>query len=430
MSTVLVNQKFYSELNKLGIASNILDVKNKSFISRISQTLQIPPILGMTISDADNVVRWTIDYTLGLSSLPQSILSTIHVPVEIGTVSRGGPVEVGSLAGQIGNTGPLGHIITAPVANGLITSAMISNGLRNGQAPEALNALKMFVAPNSGPTPFTPNPASTMLKTNFTPILDSEFHASINVDLRPAWERNPELYKFPIGFPRTDTEKQLSIQTAGLITAFKSRSDKIGLAMTQKIKERAPSWALPNSTNVNFADEAARFGYLKECDLALKKAQLESSNLVSDALIAYPEEAALFLAATKQYVFCTPELFQQYWEGQFEALTQSATKQLNEHLASQTYAVNNLKTQLSQLDFDQQRSQAAANQAQQHQSNTCEKIGDVVLFVGIVVVVTVITIIAAFGLKPDQYPNSGSYGPVNPNDPNHPDPTHPPGTGD
>jgi hypothetical protein len=426
MSAVLINQKIYPELQKLGITSATLDLKNRSLRDHILQAPDALPVLGMTLFDADQVVRWSIDYTLGLASMPQSILSTVRLPTEISPVGVGDPIETGGFGGLFGSKiGPLGHILPAPAAEGLITSARISDGLRKGQAPASLNALKIFVAPNSDAAPFKLNAETTLLKANFNSEIGLGGARPFEFDSRPDWEKNPQLYKFPAGFPRTYAEKQLAYQTTGLITAFGKRSDKISSKLTSDIKNNTPNWRLPDSTNVNFADETARFSYLGRCDSILQKSQVESYGIVAEALTSFPEEAALFLAATKEYVFCSHEIFEQYWEGQYEAVTQSAFSQLNSFLSRQTLAVNHLKTQLSQLNFDQQQAQAAADAARQNENGSCDIIKAVGSFVGIVVVGVVIVLAAAFGGRYDPYPNSGSYGPVDPNDPTRDDPSHP-----
>jgi hypothetical protein len=99
------------------------------------------------------------------------------------------------------------------------------------------------------------------------------------------------------------------------------------------------------------------------------------------------------------------------------------------NLARQRLVVNDLKTQLSQLDPNQQQADEAAKQAQQKQESTCDTIADVGRVVGIVVTIVgaALLALATGGKANNQTPLDGSYGPINPNDPNIPDPTRRPG---
>jgi hypothetical protein len=94
MTLTLVNQNLHRKFHQIGVDSATITSLNEKLRCSHGYSARAPPGLGMTIWDADHVVRWTIDYSLGLAREPTSILPDIHVLEEGGSVTPGGPVEI------------------------------------------------------------------------------------------------------------------------------------------------------------------------------------------------------------------------------------------------------------------------------------------------------------------------------------------------
>ncbi|KAM6520268.1 hypothetical protein FALCPG4_013816 [Fusarium falciforme] len=420
MAGILINQDIYPELRKLGFQQTILDKFNNDFLTRVA-TISAPPVVGMTIEHADAVVRWAINATLGFPDVPEHISRRILPPLEHhGPLDPPNPITLGNVVG-------LGPIFWSPAARGLMDAAAISSRIQGGQPPPAVRLMRATTGGSEQLT--TAHLLRSSAKQQKIGNVDSGTgKPHIVVDHRPDWERHPWLYNFPVGFPRTKQDMALVVQTAGLIGVFKTKTDNISQKMTNAIRSRAPSWRLPNSTSIDWSKEEERFGFLRQCDQTLYRAEKESRELFYNTLISMVEEAGLFLAATREYVFCHHKLFEDYWAGQLRSVMDKGFGYQEEFLARQRFAVDDLKTQLSQLEFNnQQRAAEAARQAEQRQDSTCSDIGDVVFWVGVVVVVggAAILVLVTGGGAYDPYPHSGSYGPVNPNDPYIPDPSEP-----
>jgi hypothetical protein len=199
---------------------------------------------------------------------------------------------------------------------------------------------------------------------------------------------------------------------------FKTRAAKISARTTQQVRDTAPSWRLPSADGINWQNVDQRFGYLKSADSTLAQADLDGRTILRDSLIKLAQEAGVFLGAVRQFVAADPAIFEQYWQGQLDAVTYQMYHNFDRIMSTQRWIVDDLKTQLSKLDFQQAESQHAAAQAQQQQDGNC---GDVITspffwaVAGPLIVIgaAVVALAALFGGRADPYPN-------NPNDPSNP----------
>lgn len=428
MAGILISQSLYPELRKVGIQQPTLDKLNKDYLKHVG-SLNVPgatAVVGMTIEHADDVVRWAIDATLGLPAMPESIISHVRIPDLVTDPNVLDPITVGSIRG-------LGPVFSSPAARGLVAAATISSRIQGGQLPPAVRVMKAA----TGDVGLQLSTAHLLRSQPVRPqeITAIEVGPATNVPLllvddRPDWEKHPELYSFPAGFPRTKQDMVLVVQTASLIEVFKAKTDAVSQKLSDGIRAQSPGWALPLADGIDWKNKDARFGYLNKCDQAMYAAETGSHQLFADALIGMSKEAGIFLAAIREYVFCHPKIFEDYWGGQLHEVMNQGYGYLDDYMAQQRSIVDRLKSKLSLLDFTQQQADEAARQAQQQQKEgICDKIGDIARDVGIVVVAVGVAILAfaTGGKAHDPAPSSGSYGPVNPNDPGIPDPSSRPG---
>ena len=193
------------------------------------------------------------------------------------------------------------------------------------------------------------------------------------------------------------------------------RTTKLSAKLTERLRDAAPNWRLPTADGVDWQNLDARFGYLGSADSVLTKADLEARALLRDSVIDLANEAALFLSSTRQYLAADPKIFEQYWQGQLQAVMYQSYNHFDLYMAKQRHLVDSLKTQLSQLDYQQAQSDQAAREAQKQQDKDC---GDFFTSKGFWSVVGIVTLVIVLKLlggtasdSSQQDPNDPGYRP-------------------
>lgn len=156
-----------------------------------------------------------------------------------------------------------------------------------------------------------------------------------------------------------------------LLGVFNHKTTQISQAMTQKIRDASPSWRLPSAEGLDWQNLDQRFGYLKSADVTVAQADLDGRSMLRDSILSLCMEAGRFLGACHQYVAADPATFEKYWESQLQSMMYDSFYHFDYFMARQRWTVDDLKTQLSRLDFQQAESDRAAQEAQKQQDGTC-----------------------------------------------------------
>ena len=302
--------------------------------------------------------------------------------------------------------------VPIPAARGLLANASISSGIRLGQASAVTQVIKPFLDPLNGPLS-----TKSLLRApiRVPPGLEP-------IDLRPDWAKNPENYYFPPGFPMTPAEFALSVQALTLITSFGKQTTSISSTLTDQIRSASPQWRIPNSSKVNFDDPNQVKDFLNGCDDAIAKADVESRQFLQKSLFDLGVEAGNFLTKTNELVFASQFIFEDYWQGQLLNAMNESFGYIDYYTGVQRTMLDNLRTQLTLVDINKK----AAEQAQQNQENTCQKLVKEPAFWALVIVAPASALAALAGWTYDPL-GHGIY-PQTPDDPPY-DPWHDPSFG-
>lgn len=321
-----------------------------------------------------DVIQWTINYSLGKEGTPQ--FNVIDVGRTPPIVFRDGtPFEI------------VGPIATPLLGTNVMTTMLMKYGIQK------LTKLD---------TTFSEQPRKIHPELHDFPqefvTLDTTFSE------QQQWDIHPELYKVPQGFPRNTAEKKLSYNTTVLLERFSNNANIISKYMATEIKRSAPQWKLPDPTGVDFNVESQRFAFLQDCDASLTVADVESRNIMSQTLKTLASEGADFLVATTTNINSNQTLFHDYFSGQLDYVVDTNNQIQSYYINYQTQAVNKLKTDLSKLDYDNEKAQNAAAQAKKNENHSCSDIFAQPIFWIVVLFAPALLVLVLMGGHADQYP--------------------------